>query len=40
MLSCECCKLCLAGTNASTHFKSETVKINVYPITFDKVLQR
>ena len=30
----------LSSTNAPAHFKSEIVKINVYPITFDKVLQK
>ena len=28
----------LSSYNASTQFKSEIVKINVYPIIFDKVL--
>ena len=27
------------NTNASTHFKSEIVNNNVFPITFDKVQQ-
>ena len=31
--------IALSSTNVSTHFKSEIVKINVYPITFGKVLQ-
>ena len=29
----------LSGTNASTNFTSKIVKIKIYPMTFDKVLQ-
>ena len=29
---------CLGSANTCTHFKSEIVKNNVYPMTFDKVL--
>ena len=31
--------IALSSTKASTPFKSEIVKIYVYPINFDKVLQ-